>query len=61
MARPVKARDVRTYARDVEHFNRLRTALLMDSSIDSARAKEISDKIDSIVADLIELSKESAA
>jgi hypothetical protein len=61
MARPVKTRDVRTYARDIEHINRLRMAIMMDSSIDSARAKEISDKIDSLTADLIALSKESAA
>jgi hypothetical protein len=61
MARPVKTRDVRTYTRDIEHINRLRMAIIMDNSIDSARAKEISDKIDSLTADLIALSKESAA
>jgi hypothetical protein len=61
MARPVKTRDVRTYTRDIEHINRLRMAIIMDGSIDSERAKEISDKIDSLTADLIALSKESAA
>ena len=61
MARPVKTRDVRAYARDIEQFNRVRTAIMMYNSIDSARAKEISDKINSVVEDLIELSKERAA
>jgi hypothetical protein len=61
MARPVKTRDVRTYTRDIEHINRLRMAIIMDGSIDSERAKTISDKIDSLTADLIALSKETAA
>ena len=61
MARPVKTRDVRTYTRDIEHINRLRMAIIMDGSIDSERAKAISDKIDSLTADLIALSKETAA
>jgi hypothetical protein len=61
MARPVKTRDVRTYTRDIEQFNRVRMAIMMDNSVDSARAKEITDKIDAVIVDLIELSKESAA
>jgi len=61
MARPVKTRDVRTYTRDIEHINRLRMAIIMDGSIDSERAKAISDKIDSLTADLIALSKETDA
>jgi len=59
MARPVKIRDVRTYTRDIEHINRLRMAIMMDSSIDSELAKQMCDKIDSLTADLVVASNAS--
>ena len=61
MARPVKTRTPRTYERDIEHLNRLRMALLMDRSLDSARVNRTKAVIDKLITELIELKNSLAA
>jgi hypothetical protein len=57
MARPIRPRTTKGYDRDIERLVRLRTAIMMDSSIDSARANELSTAIDKLATDLIKLAK----
>lgn len=61
MARPVKSRNVKAYGRDIEHLSRLRMAIMMDASIDSAKAKRVETEIDKLIVDLIELARSVAA
>ena len=61
MARPVKSRDIKSYKRDIEQLNRLRMAIMMDDSIDSAKAKQVESAIDQLIVDLIQLSRKLAA
>jgi hypothetical protein len=61
MARPVKSRNVKAYSRDIEQLNRLRVAIMMDTSIDSGKAKELQAILDSLIAELIQLARGLAA
>jgi hypothetical protein len=52
MSRPVKARTVKSYGRDVETLGRLRTALVLDSSVNQdVRARAI-QHIDGLIEEL---------
>lgn len=55
MARPVKTRTADTLRRDVEALNRLRSALMLDKSLDAAKVKESVGLIDSLTNNLVGL------
>lgn len=55
MARPVKTRTADTLRRDVESLTRLRSALMLDKSLDAARVKETVGLIDSLTNKLVDL------
>lgn len=56
MSRPIKKRNVKSYTRDIESLGRLRTAIMMDQSLDWAHANKSIQQIDKLIASLIELS-----
>jgi hypothetical protein len=55
MSRPIKKRTAKSYARDIEALGRLRTAILMDSSIDAVAMGKAMVQLDKLVGALIEL------
>jgi len=55
MARPVKQRNDKSYLREIEQLGRLRTALLMDTSIEYARCNDTVKQIDKLISQLIEI------
>ena len=55
MARPVKVRTAKSYTRDIETLGRLRTAILMDKSVDAVLAGDAIAKLDQLVKALIPL------
>lgn len=57
MSRPIKKRTAKTYARDIETLGRLRTAILMDNSIQPAAMGKAIIQLDNLVKALIELTK----
>lgn len=61
MARPVKRRNVKSYQRDIEALGRLRTALVMDSSLDWTLVKSTIENIDSLMRSLRDLSANATA
>lgn len=55
MSRPVKARTVQSYRRDVEHLTRLRTALKLDAKLEKILVQKTCLQIDTLMNLLIEL------
>jgi hypothetical protein len=55
MSRPIKKRTAKSYARDIEALGRLRTAILMDNSIDAVAMGRAMVQLDKLVSALIEL------
>ena len=55
MSRPVKARTVQSYRRDVEHLTRLRTALKLDAKLEKILVQKTCLQIDALMNLLIEL------
>ena len=56
MSRPIKKRTAKTYARDVESLGRLRTAILMDNSLDAVARGKAVVQLDKLVNELVGLS-----
>lgn len=64
MARPVKALGARgsdAFRRDIDGLGRLRTAILVDPSIDTTQAGRMKDAIDLLISDLAKLAQKAAA
>jgi len=59
MARPIMRRNVQSYKRDIESLGRLRTAMLMDHTLDWTMVQKAVKDIDQLVRRLIELSESS--
>ena len=57
MARPVKIRKTESYIRDIENLGRLRTALLMDYSLETKVMQEATKAIDTLISRLKPLIK----
>lgn len=53
MARPTGQRTARTYVRDIEHLNRLRSDVLINQRLDDTARKDVINQIDSLVSSLL--------
>jgi hypothetical protein len=60
VARPVKPRTGRSYARDVEALVRLRAAIMLDPSIREGKIDEATAQIDALVSTLRGLIRKAA-
>jgi len=55
MSRPIKRRNVKSYSRDIESLGRLRTAIIMDTTLDWTNASEAVEQIDRLVKCMVKL------
>lgn len=61
MARPIKPRTGRSYARDVETLVRLRAAITLDPSLPEGAADDAAKQIDLVIKTLRGLIRKAAA
>jgi hypothetical protein len=52
MGRPVKYRDADSYQRDIEHFRRLRAAIVIDRRIGPEVVRSVTGHIDALLREL---------
>ena len=55
MPRPIKARTVKSYSRDIETLGRLRLAIYLDRSVSSELSTQALSQIDAFMGTLIKI------